>query len=79
MGTEGFIAANKTRLAVFNEIRSGETDPERIAKKQRMIEPAVKSALEDLLEQNIIEHGDDGYSLTDEGRRAADQLKQGHP
>jgi len=72
---EGFILSNKIRKAVFIEIASGEKRLERIAKKQHLIERAVKNAAEELKEQGIIEEGEDGYKLTDEGIKLYARMK----
>jgi predicted transcriptional regulator len=76
MTSEGFILENKNRKAVFQELASGETDPERIAKKHHLIERVVDQVLEDLAGEDLIT-GDDaeGYELTDEGESLARELK----
>ncbi|KAA0003373.1 MAG: hypothetical protein FE044_01635 [Thermoplasmata archaeon] len=72
---EGFILSNKIRKAVFVEIASGEKRLERIAKKQHLIERAVKNAAEELQKHGIIEEGEDGYKLTDEGIKLYAKMK----
>ncbi|KAA0007057.1 MAG: hypothetical protein FE045_01205 [Thermoplasmata archaeon] len=72
---EGFILSNKIRKAVFIEIASGEKRLERIAKKQHLIERAVKNAAEELKEQGIIEEGEEGYHLTEEGIKLYARMK----
>ncbi len=72
---EGFILSNKIRKAVFIEVASGEKRAERIAKKQHLIERAVKSAVEELKEHGIIEEGEDGLKLTEEGVKLYAKMK----
>lgn len=66
---DAFVESHKFRRVVWQELVSGESDPERIAKRQRLVQRAVDQALEDLEEHGLIEQGDDGYELTDEGER----------
>lgn len=75
MTNEGFILENKNRKAVFQELASGETDAERIAKKHHLIERVVEQVLEDLVDEELAEQGGDGYELTDEGESLARELK----
>lgn len=75
MTNEGFILENKNRKAVFQELASGETDPERIAKKHHLIERVVDQVLEDLVGEDLVTQGADGYELTDEGESLARELK----
>lgn len=64
---DAFVESNKFRRQVWQELVSGETDPEQIAKRQRMVQQAVDRALEDLEDHGLVESTDDGYELTDEG------------
>lgn len=75
MTNEGFILENKNRKAVFQELASGETDPERIAKKHHLIERVVDQVLDDLVEEELAEEDGGGYELTDEGESLARELK----
>lgn len=70
---DAFIEADKFRKAVFTSIVAGESDPKRIAKKNRLIPQAVDRAVEDLEEHELItDAGDgDGYELTEKGERYA--------
>ena len=78
MGTEGFVVAHKTRFAVFTEIAAGESQAERIAKKHRLVEPAVRMALKELVEHGVLVQRDGGYALTPEGERVAGEIRKGH-
>lgn len=64
---DAFVESDKFRKAVFQGITAGESDPERIAKKNHLIQPAVDRAVDDLEEHGLIEEGEDGYVLTDKG------------
>lgn len=75
MTNEGFILENKNRKAVFQELASGETDPERIAKKHHLIERVVDQVLDDLVDEELVEQDGGGYELTDEGESLARELK----
>ena len=72
---EGFILSNKIRKVVFVDIASGEKRLERIAKKNHLIERAVKNAAEELKEQGLIKESSDGYSLTDDGAKLYAKMK----
>lgn len=76
MGAEGFVASHKNRLAVFKELLAGEGNAERIAKRQRIVGAAVDSALNDLEGHDLIRETSDGYELTEEGERVAEQLRK---
>ncbi len=74
---DAFVESDKFRKAVFTEIAAGESDPSRIAKKHHLIERAVDRAVEDLVDHDLIEaDGEDGYRLTDEGERYAEDRKR---
>lgn len=68
-GDDAFVESHKFRRVVWQELVSGETDPERIAKKQHLIDRAVEKAIDDLEDHGLIEETDDGYALTEEGER----------
>lgn len=72
---DAFIESDKFRRAVFTEITAGESDPERIAKKHHLVQPAVDRAVGDLEEHELIEETDEGYVLTDKGERYAAERK----
>ncbi len=74
---DAFVESDKFRKAVFTEIAAGESDPERIAKKHHLIQRAVERAVDDLVDHDLIEEaGDDGYQLTDEGEKYAEDRKR---
>lgn len=64
---DAFVESDKFRRAVFTEIAAGESDPDRIAKKHHLVKPAVKRAVQDLVDHELIEETDDGLQLTDQG------------
>ncbi len=72
---EGFIISNKIRKAVFIEIAAGEKSITRISKKHHLIEHVVKNAIEELKRHGIIEEKNDGYVLTDYGKKLYGKLK----
>lgn len=72
---DAFVESDKFRKAVFTEMAAGESDPERIAKKHHLIQPAVNRAVDDLEDHGLIEETDDGYELTDKGERYAAERK----
>ncbi len=72
---EGFIISNKIRKAVFIEIASGEKSLSRMIKKQHLIEQAAKNAIEELKEHGLIEEKEDGYVLTELGKKIYGKLK----
>jgi len=72
---EGFILSNKMRKAVFIEIASGEKRIDRIAKKQHLIERAVKNAVEELLQHGIVEKDGEEYKLSEEGAKLYARMK----
>lgn len=76
MGHEGFIVSDKNRKAVFQELASGESDPERIAKKHHLIGRVVERVMGEFREEGLVEDGEDGVVLTDEGERVAGELKK---
>ena len=73
---DAFVESDKFRRAVFTEIAAGETDPDRIAKKHHLIKPAVKRAVADLEEHDLIQAVDGGYELTEDGERYAADRKR---
>lgn len=76
MASDGFVESHKFRRMVWQELVSGESDPERIAKKQHVVRRAVDKALDDLEEEGLVESTDDGYELTDEGETYEEERKR---
>jgi|Deesub1362A_J573_1020465.scaffolds.fasta_scaffold05063_4 predicted transcriptional regulator len=72
---EGFIISNKIRKAVFIEIASGEKSLSRLIKKHHLIEQAARNAIEELKEHGLIEEKEDGYVLTELGKKIYGKLK----
>lgn len=73
---DAFVESDKFRRAVFTEIVAGESDPERIAKKHRLIQRAVDRALDDLVDHGLVEEDGDAYVLTDDGEKYAAERKR---
>jgi Mn-dependent DtxR family transcriptional regulator len=77
MAKDGFVESHKFRRVVWQELVNGESDPERIAKKQHLVQRAVDKALDDLEEEGLVTSEEDGYELTDEGEAyEADRKKR---
>lgn len=72
---EGFILSNKFRRAIFDELASGETDINRIAKKHRMIRRVVTRVADDFIKGGILEKKGGRYILTEEGEKLATSIR----
>jgi predicted transcriptional regulator len=72
---EGFILSNKFRRAIFDELASGETDINRIAKKHRMIHRVVTRVADDFIKGGILEEKSGRYALTEEGEKLATSIR----
>lgn len=72
---DAFVESHKFRRAVWKQLVAGETDPERIAKKEHIIQRAAEQAIQDLEEHDLIEDTGDGYELTDEGEKYEQERK----
>jgi Mn-dependent DtxR family transcriptional regulator len=70
------VESHKFRRVVWQELVSGESDPERIAKKQHLVQRAVEKALDDLEEEGLVTADDGEYELTDEGEAYEADRKQ---
>ena len=66
---EGYILSNKFRRAIFNELASGETNIDRIAKKHRIIQTIAKRTIEDFISNGIVEKQGSKYVFTKEGEK----------
>lgn len=74
---DAFVESDKFRRAVFTEIAAGEGEADRIAKKHRLVKPAVDRAVQDLTEHGLVEEKGGRLQLTDDGRRfEADRKKR---
>ncbi len=71
---EGYIISNKFRRAIFNELASGETNVDRIAKKHRIITTIAKRTIEDFVKNGIVEKKNNKYVFTKEGEKLAHTL-----
>lgn len=72
---EGFILSNKFRMAIFDELASGETDIWRIAKKHHIIRNVVRRVTEEFIKGGILEKKGNRYILTKEGEKLADNIR----
>lgn len=72
---EGFIISNKFRMAIFDEIASGETNIDRIAKKHHIIRNVVRRITEEFISGGILEKKGNRYILTKEGKKLADNIR----
>jgi predicted transcriptional regulator len=71
---EGFILSNKFRMAIFDEIASGETNIERIAKKHHIVLLVAKKVVNDFISGGILEKKGNKYILTQEGEKLATNI-----
>jgi predicted transcriptional regulator len=72
---EGFILSNKFRMAIFDEIASGETNIERIAKKHHIVLLVAKKVVNDFISGGILEQKGNKYILTKEGEKLATSIR----
>ena len=72
---EGFILSNKFRRAIFDELPSGETDIERIAKKHHIIRIVARKVADDFISGGILEKKSNRYFLTKEGEKLAANIR----
>ena len=72
---EGFILSNKFRMAIFDEIASGETNIERIAKKHHIVLLVAKKVVNDFISGGILEKKGNKYILTCEGEKLATNIR----
>ena len=72
---EGYILSNKFRMAIFDEIASGETNIERIAKKHHIVLLVAKKVVNDFISGGILEKKGNKYILTREGEKLATNIR----
>ena len=72
---EGFIISNKYRRSIFDELASGETDINRIAKKHRIISKVALRVVNDFIKGEILEKKGNRYILTEEGEKLATRIR----
>ena len=72
---EGFILSNKFRRAIFDELASGETSIERIAKKHHIIRNVARRVADDFIGGGILEKKGNRYFLTQEGEKLAVSIR----
>jgi hypothetical protein len=68
---EGYILSNKFRRAIFDELASGETSIERIAKKNHIIRSVALRIADDFINGGVLEKKGDSYNLTEDGKKLA--------
>ena len=66
---EGYILANKYRKLIFEALNSGQTNIQFIAKKHRIVPSIAKKVINDLEKQKLVEKKQNGYVLTDKGKK----------
>ena len=71
---EGYIISNKYRRAIFDEIVSGETNIDHIAKKHRIIRTVAFRVADDFINGGIVEKKGNRYILTEEGEKLAQKI-----
>jgi len=72
---EGYILSNKFRMAIFDELASGESNIERIAKKHHIVPLVAKKVVNDFIDGGILEKKGDKYILTKEGEKLATSIR----
>jgi len=71
---EGFILSNKYRRVIFDELTSGETNLDRIAKKHHIIRRVVQRVIDEFMNNSIIEKKENTYILTEKGKKIAQNI-----
>ena len=72
---EGFILSNKFRRAIFDELASGETNIDYIAKKHHIIHKIAMRVADDFISGGILEKKGNRYRLTQEGEKLATTIR----
>ena len=72
---EGYILSNKFRRAIFDELASGETNIERIAKKHRIIRTVAKRIADEFIDGGILERKGNRYVFTKEGEKLVASIR----
>jgi len=72
---EGYILSNKFRMAIFDEIASGETNIVRIAKKHHIVLLVARKVVDDFINGGILEKKGEKYILTKEGEKLANNIR----
>jgi predicted transcriptional regulator len=71
---EGFILSNKHRRAIFDELVAGETNLDRIIKKQRIIRLAAERVIKEFVDGGIIEQKGNQIKFTSEGEKLVERI-----
>ena len=72
---EGYILSNKYRRAIFDELASGESDINRIAKKHRIVSSIADKVIDDFVKSGILLKKDNRYVFTEEGEKLANNIR----
>ena len=71
---EGFILSNKYRRIIFDELISGETNLDRIAKKHHIVRRVVQRVIDEFMNGGLIEKRENTYILTEKGKKLAQSI-----
>ena len=71
---EGYILSNKYRREIFDELASGETNIDRISKKQRIVPIIAKRIIDDFISGGILEQKGNKYILTTKGEKLVESI-----
>jgi predicted transcriptional regulator len=71
---EGFILSNKYRRVIFDELTSGETNLDRIAKKHHIVRRVVQRVIDEFMNNGIIEKKENTFILTEKGKKIAQNI-----
>ena len=72
---EGFILSNKFRRAIFDELASGETDINRIAKKHHIIRGVALRVADEFINGGVLEKKGNKFILTKEGEKLVASIR----
>ncbi|MCX6665649.1 MAG: hypothetical protein NT038_06275 [Euryarchaeota archaeon] len=71
---EGYILSNKYRRVIFDDLTSGETNFDQIAKKHHIVRRVVQRVIDEFMNNGIIEKKENTYILTEKGKKIAQNI-----
>ena len=71
---EGYILSNKYRRVIFDDLTSGETNLDRMAKKHHIVRRVVQRVIDEFMNSGIIEKKENTYILTEKGKKIAQNI-----
>ncbi|WGI16807.1 winged helix-turn-helix domain-containing protein [Methanonatronarchaeum sp. AMET-Sl] len=74
---KGYVIGNANARQIISVLKkNGASEPEFIIKKRRLIETAALQALDELKEKGLVEKTKNEYSLTDLGKKVAEEVHE---